>query len=140
MGYLLLEGGSEFCGRMIEADSRALVLAGGPDAAVDIIPAAAAPDNNHHLAGQNGVEWFRRVGARKVVSRLLIDKDSAQQPELARQLAHSRLVFMLGGFPTHSGAVAGGDALLAEHLLGVPWWRSDWRQQCRGNGVLRKIL
>ena len=28
MGYLLLEGGAEFNGGMIEADSRALVLAG----------------------------------------------------------------------------------------------------------------
>ena len=84
MGYLLLEGGAEFCGRMIEADSRALALAGGEDAAVDIIPAAAAPDNNHHRAGQNGVEWFRRIGARNVVSRLLIDKASAQKPELAQ--------------------------------------------------------
>jgi cyanophycinase len=114
MGYVLLEGGSEFCGRMIEADSRALVLAGGPDAAVDIIPAAAAPDNNHYRAGQNGVEWFRRVGARKIMNRLLIDKASAQQPELAKQLAHSRLVFMLGGFPTH----------LAQSLAGTLCWQS----------------
>lgn len=114
MGYLLLEGGSEFCGRMIEADSRALALAGGADAPVDIIPAAAAPDNNHHRAGQNGVEWFRRIGARKVVSRLLIDKASAQQPELAKQLGRSRFIFMLGGFPTH----------LVHSLAGTPCWQS----------------
>ena len=114
MGYLLLEGGAEFCGRMFEADSRALALAGGADAAVDIIPAAAAPDNNHHLAGQNGVQWFHRIGARKVVSRMLIDKASARQPELARQLSHSRFVFMLGGFPSH----------LAQSLAGTPCWQS----------------
>ncbi len=125
MGYLLLEGGAEFSGRMIEADNRALDLAGGEDAAVDIIPAAAAPDNNHHRAGKNGVEWFRRIGARNVVSRLLIDKASAQKPELARQLGYSKLIFMLGGFPTH----------LAQSLAGTPCWNSILSVYLRG-GVI----
>jgi len=114
MGYLLLEGGAEFNGRMIDADRRALELAGGEDAAVDIIPAAAAPDSNHHRAGQNGVEWFRRIGALNVVSRLLIDRDSAENQELAEQLRSSRLVFLLGGFPSH----------LAHSLMGTYSWRS----------------
>ena len=48
MGYLLLEGGAEFSGRMDEADKRALALAGGKAAPVDVIPAAAAPDTNHY--------------------------------------------------------------------------------------------
>ena len=39
MGYILLEEGAEFRGRIMEADKRALVLAGGVDSAVDIIPA-----------------------------------------------------------------------------------------------------
>ncbi len=113
MGYLLLEGGAEFNGCMIEADSRALVLAGGEDAAVDIIPAAAAPDNNHQRACQNGVEWFRRIGARNVVCRLLVDRYSAKNQELAEQLRSSRLVFLLGGFPSH----------LAQSLRGThSWW------------------
>lgn len=114
MGYLLLEGGAEFNGRMIEADRRALELAGGEDAAVDIIPAAAAPDSNHHRAGQNGVEWFRRIGALNVVNRLLIDRDSAENQELAEQLRGSRFVFLLGGFPSH----------LAHSLMGTHSWRS----------------
>ena len=114
MGYLLLEGGAEFRGRIMEADKRALVLAGGVDSAVDIIPAAAAPDNNHHRAGQKAVEWFRRIGARNASYRLLIDRDSAQNQELAKQLRRSRLVFLLGGFPSH----------LAQSLIGTSCWRS----------------
>ena len=54
-GYLLLEGGAEFGGRMSEPDRRAIELAGGPGAPISIIPTAAAPDNNHQRAGRNGV-------------------------------------------------------------------------------------
>ena len=114
MGYLLLEGGAEFKGRMVEADRRALALAGEEDAAVDIIPAAAAPDNNHHHAGQSGIDWFRRIGARKVISRPVIDRDSADNLRIAGQLKHSRFVFLLGGFPDH----------LAESLRKTQSWRS----------------
>ena len=45
MGYLLLEGGAEFGGRMREPDLKAIELAGGFDAPIRIIPTAAAPDN-----------------------------------------------------------------------------------------------
>ena len=53
-GHLLLEGGAEFGGRMAEADRRAIELAGGAEAPICIIPTAAAPDNNHEHAGENG--------------------------------------------------------------------------------------
>lgn len=58
-GYLLLEGGAEFGGLMSEPDRRAIELAGGPGAPISIIPTAAAPDNNHQRAGNNGVNWFK---------------------------------------------------------------------------------
>ena len=51
MGYLLLEGGAEFGGRMRDPDLKAIELAGGFDASIRIIPTAAAPDNNHQRAG-----------------------------------------------------------------------------------------
>jgi len=114
MGYLLLEGGAEFTGRMADADRRALVLAGGENAAVDIIPAAAAPDRNHHRAGQNGVDWFHGIGARKVINRPVIDRVSANNRRIAGQLMNSRFVFLLGGFPCH----------LAESLRNTRSWRS----------------
>jgi cyanophycinase len=97
-GYILLEGGAEFGGKMAEPDKRALVLAGGFDATVAIIPAAAAPDNNHRRAGQNGVNWFRSLGAKQVESLPIIDKSSANDPALAQQLAQARLIYLLGGF------------------------------------------
>jgi len=66
MGYILLEGGAEFGGQMAEPDRQAIILAGGPDKPISIIPAAATPDNNHQRAGRNGVGWFRRLGATNV--------------------------------------------------------------------------
>ena len=58
MGYILLEGGAEFGGEMESPDRRAIELAGGANAPVGIIPAAAAPANDHLNAGNNGVNWF----------------------------------------------------------------------------------
>lgn len=101
MGYILLEGGAEFGGHMVVPDRRALELAGGPDACLSIIPAAAAPDNNHQRAGQNGVNWFESLGATKVVALPLIDSKSADDPGVVEILAGSKLIYMLGGFPHH---------------------------------------
>ena len=67
-GYILLEGGSEFGGEMSLPDERAIALAGGQEAAISIIPTAAAADNNHLRAGQNGVRWFRSLGANRVAA------------------------------------------------------------------------
>ncbi len=101
MGYFLLEGGAEFQGAMIEAGARALELAGGQKASVDIIPAAATPDNNHQHARIKAVQWFGRLGSENVICRMLIDHSSANDPDIAQELKRSRLIFMLGGFPSH---------------------------------------
>jgi cyanophycinase len=100
-GYLLLEGGAEFGGEMALPDKQAIHLAGGPAAQVSIIPAAAAADNNHERAGQNGVRWFRSLGALRVASLPLLDRTSADNPAIAETLRLSRLVYLLGGFPRH---------------------------------------
>jgi cyanophycinase len=102
-GYLLLEGGAEFGGHMSEPDRRAIELAGGPDAPISIIPTAAAPDNNHHRAGRNGVNWFKSLGATQVESLPLIDKASANEPAIASAISQSRLIYMLGGFTGYLG-------------------------------------
>lgn len=99
MGYLLLEGGAEFGGRMREPDLRALELAGGFDAPLRILPTAATPDHNHIHAGNNGIRWFQRLGARDVDSLPLIDKASANDEGIARSLRAARLIYLLGGFP-----------------------------------------
>jgi cyanophycinase len=100
MGYLVLEGGAEFGGRMRDPDLRAIELAGGFNAPLRIIPTAAAPDDNHRGAGSNGVRWFQGLGARDVVSLPLIDKASANDEEVARSLREAKLIYLLGGF-TH---------------------------------------
>jgi cyanophycinase len=86
---------------MARPDLRALDLAGGPNALVSIIPAAAAPDHNHIRAGQNGVRWFEGLGATRVSSLPLIDRDSANSEALVRVLKDSRLIYLLGGFPDY---------------------------------------
>lgn len=100
-GHVVLEGGREFGGRMAEVDLRALQLAGGYDVRVSIIPAAAALDHNHERAGQNGVRWFRNLGATEVSVLPLIDRASAGEPAIVAALAGSRLIYLLGGFPDY---------------------------------------
>ena len=99
MGILLLEGGCEFQGKMEEPDRKALVLAGGINAKVVIIPTAAAPDNNSKRAGNIAIKWFRTLGARDIFSLPIIDKKSADDPGLSGELDDANLIFILGGFP-----------------------------------------
>lgn len=120
METLVLEGGAEFGGRMSEPDLRALELAGGLDSPVRILPTAAAPDQNHVRAGNNGVRWFKNLGARDVEVVYVIDHASASDDHLARSLREARLVYLLGGFPRYLG----------ETLQGSPAWKAvlqAWR-------------
>ncbi len=109
-GYLLLEGGAEFGGQMAEPDLRAMELAGGSGALICIIPTAAAPDNNAQRAGNNGVRWFRSLGAKQVELLPLVDKASANDPHIADRISQSRLIYMLGGFTGYLGETLKGSA------------------------------
>ena len=108
---------------MSEPDLHALELAGGLDAPVRIIPAAAAPDNNHVRAGNNGVRWFQGLGARDVEVVYAIDRQSAGDPSIAASLASARLVYLLGGFPQHLAETLAGsrawEAVLQAHEAGA---------------------
>jgi cyanophycinase len=99
---------------MAEPDLQALSLAGGPRARISIIPAAAAPDQNHLRAGQNGVNWFQGIGANHVTALPLIDRKSADDPGIVSHLKQSTLIYLLGGFPRH----------LAESLAGSFGWEA----------------
>src|SRR5512141_361331 len=103
MGYLLLEGGAEFGGRMRDPDLHAIELAGGFDAPIRIIPTAAAPDNNDRRAGNNGIRWFQSLGAKDVTSLPLIDKASANDEKIASSLREAKLIYLLGGFTHYLG-------------------------------------
>jgi cyanophycinase len=123
MGYLLLEGGAEFGGLMREPDLKAIELAGGFDAPIRIIPTAAAPDNNHERAGNNGLRWFQGLGARDVESVPLIDRPSAGDPKIVDALRNAKLIYMLGGFTGYLGETLAGslawEAVLEAYQAGA---------------------
>ncbi len=114
MGILLLEGGSEFGGRMSEPDRQALERVGGLAAPVAILPTAAAPDHNDQRAGRNGLRWFASLGASHVDLVPVIDGLSADDPALAARVRSARLIYMLGGFP----------GFLASTLVGSRVWQA----------------
>ncbi len=117
MGHIAIAGGAEFGGRMSDLDLRTMELAGGDAAAIHIIPAAAAPDNNQHRAGARGVQWFKNLGATKVYYREITDRVSADDPREAEPLGSADLIYLLGGFPAH----------LAESLQGSTSWQAAIR-------------
>jgi len=123
LGFILLAGGAEFGGQMVLPDRKAIMLAGRPDMPIRIIPAAAAPDNNHQRAGQNGVEWFQRLGGTDVSALALIDRPSADDPQITAELARAKLIYLLGGFPFYLGQTLKGSrswpAILDAHLKGA---------------------
>ena len=114
MGYILLAGGAEFSGHMAKPDRRAIELAGGLGASISIIPAAAAPDNNHQRAARNGVSWFKKLGAVNVAALPLIDRKSADDSAVVKSLQRSKMVYLLGGFPRY----------LAQSLNGSDSWQA----------------
>ena len=114
MGSLLLAGGGEFDEGMKAPDLRAISVAGGKDVPISIVPAAAAPDNNHENAGNHGLRWFQRLGATDVSVVGLIDAVSAGDPAIVAALRNSRLIYLLGGFPRH----------LAQSLAGSAGWKA----------------
>lgn len=125
MGYLLLEGGAEFGGRMSEPDLRAIELAGGRDAPIAILPTAAAPDHNHERAGRNGLRWFASLGSSRLDLVPVVDRASADDPALAARIRSSRLIYILGGFP----------GFLAGTLSGSRVWQAALEAFAEG-GVL----
>jgi cyanophycinase len=54
-------------------------------------------------AGKNGVRWFQSLGATDVDVAYVIDRPSANDPALAAALRSARLIYLLGGFPSHLG-------------------------------------
>lgn len=109
-GYILLEGGAEFGGLMSEPDRRAIALAGGFNVPISIIPTAAALDNNHRRAGNNGINWFRSLGVTHVEALPLTDKASANDEAIAASIRQSRLIYLLGGFTAYLGETLANSA------------------------------
>lgn len=123
MGYLLLEGGAEFGGRMAEADRAGLARAGGPRTTVHVIAAAAAPDHNEQRAGRNATRWFKSLGVQAVSVLPLTDRAGADDPSVAAELRSARFIYLLGGFTHYLGQTLLGSlseaALRAAHAAGA---------------------
>jgi cyanophycinase len=123
MGFILLEGGSEFTAGMAAADERAMAVCGGRTQPVRIIPAAAAPDNNHARAAANGVGWFQSLGAADVRAVGIIDRASADRLDLAKEIERARLIFVLGGFTRYLAEALSESmawqAMLSAHRAGA---------------------
>ena len=96
-GWLALHGGGEFQRGSEMGDRRLLVAAGGADARVIVVPTAAAREYPAASA-QNGVNWFRQLGARADAA-LVIDGRSANDPQLAASIEHASLIYLPGGDP-----------------------------------------
>jgi hypothetical protein len=62
-GWLALHGGGEFQRGSEIGDRRLVVAAGGADARVIVVPAAAAREHPE-MAARGGVQWFKQIGAR----------------------------------------------------------------------------
>jgi cyanophycinase len=123
VGHVLIEGGNEFNGGMAAGDRGAIALAGGPHAPIRIIPAAAAPDHNDLRAGENGVRWFKELGATDVRSLPILDRVSADRSDLAGEVKAARIVFLLGGFTRYLAETLAGsrawDAIRDAHRAGA---------------------
>jgi cyanophycinase len=85
---------------------------------IRIIPTAAAPDKNHLRAGNNGIRWFQSLGATNVEPVLLINKESADDFEIAGTLRAAKLIYMLGGFTHYLGQTL-KDSLAWDSVLGA---------------------
>lgn len=103
MNHILLAGGAEFGGAMREPDLQAIKIVGGFDVPICIIPTAAALDNNHKRAGNNGVRWFQSLGAKHVFTADVINKKSANDENIVNLIRGSKLIYLLGGFPSYLG-------------------------------------
>lgn len=98
-GAVLLEGGAEFVGASAQADLAAIANLSQANPCVRILPTAAAMDNNHRRAGENGVNWFRSLGVEDVKNVWVIDRKSGDSRRNGFELESADLVFILGGNP-----------------------------------------
>jgi len=110
-GLIALIGGNEFrpdC----EPMDRALLARLDAEPIVVILPTAAAHENPR-LAADNGVRYFRRLGA-QAEAAMIVDPETAREPSLVKQIGTADLVYFTGGDPTY----------LLETMRGSPAWQA----------------
>ena len=119
-GWLALHGGGEFQRGSEIGDRRLVVAAGGADARVIVVPAAAAREHPE-MAAQNGVQWFKQIGA-QAAAAMVVDARSANDAALVAVIESATLIYLPGGDPV----------LLVETLRGSPAWQAIVKAHERG--------
>ncbi len=119
-GWLALHGGGEFQRGSEIGDRRLVVAAGGADARVIVVPAAAAREHPE-MAAQHGVQWFRQIGARAEAA-MVVDARSASDSAIVATIESATLIYLPGGDPV----------LLIETLRGSPAWHAIVKAHERG--------
>ncbi len=97
-GLIALVGGNEFrpdC----EPMDRALLAKMGSKPKVVILPTAAAQENPA-LAAENGVRYFKRLGAHAEAA-MVIDAATGREPKWVTLIQNADLVYFTGGDPVY---------------------------------------
>lgn len=119
-GWLALHGGGEFQRGSEIGDRRLVVAAGGADARVIVVPAAAARERPE-MAAHNGVRWFKQIGA-QADAAMVVDARSANDAAIVATIESATLIYLPGGDPV----------LLIETLRGSPAWHAIVKAHERG--------
>ncbi|HLF27794.1 MAG TPA: Type 1 glutamine amidotransferase-like domain-containing protein [Anaerolineae bacterium] len=121
-GLIALIGGNEFR-RECEPMDRALLARLGVAPKIVIVPTAAAHENPR-LAAENGVRYFRRLGA-QAEAALVVDADTARQASRVEQIRPAGLIYFTGGDPVY----------LLETLVATPAWQAALDVLRRGGAI-----
>jgi cyanophycinase len=95
--WIALHGGGEFQRGSEIGDRRLIVAAGGADARVIVVPTAAGIDYPE-VAARNGIEWFRKLGARADAA-MAVDAASANDAAVVAKIETATLIYFPGGDP-----------------------------------------
>lgn len=119
--WIALHGGGEFQRGSEIGDRRLIVAAGGADARVVVVPTAAGIDYPE-AAARNGIEWFRKLGARADAA-MAVDIASANDAAVVARIETATLIYFPGGDPVFLvNALRGSKtwtAILAAHNRGA---------------------
>ncbi len=96
---IALVGGEEFQTQAADVDRYVIQRLAKPNIKVAVLPTAAAPENAP-LAARHGVDHFRGLGV-EAKGVMVVDKASANDERLARELEDVDFVYIAGGEPVY---------------------------------------
>ncbi len=96
---LALIGGAEFLPGSEAIDRYLIECAGGTAKTHGVIIPTAARENPN-LAARNGTRWFTSLGI-TMQTTMIVDKTSANDAAIIKQIDHSNFFYLLGGDPRY---------------------------------------